>query len=207
MLKDTNLNSEYKMKSQLSAYEPKYNKDAAHHVARIQNSQVQRNRPMIKVLDKAADSQTAQQRAQWQADRMGGESAKVDAVIQGHRLGGALVEPNKTVLVKSRFAHIDNEMLIERVTWSMDDGGSKANITLVPPKAYGGKAGASSGKAGAAKAADAGKVADASKAGAAANTIQPAAGYSGAQTSVAPTPAPGSPASPGVAVESFRGAR
>ena len=54
---------------------------------------------------------------------------------------GKIWEPGKLVWVESAFLDIAQDMLIERVSYQQDDGGSIATISLTDPRSYGGEGG------------------------------------------------------------------
>lgn len=146
-LDDMNLYSNFKIKSQLSSHEDKYGEEAAHNASEVQDSRSTRYRPYIRVMDKAADRETARSRADWHARRVSGDSAKVSATIYGHHINGALVTPNRRLYVNSEFLKISHEMLVDTVTWKKDNsGGTTTDMTLVPPASFGGKEKSNSGK-------------------------------------------------------------
>jgi prophage tail gpP-like protein len=143
-MKDTNLFSNHKNKSQLSSYEDKYGAEAAHNVAEVSDSRVKRHRPKVHVVDKSADKETSQKKAEWSAKQAGADALTVDAEIWGHTINGTLVVPNVRLLVQSPFLKVFRTMLVEGVNWSCSvSDGTKCKFNLVLPSAYDGEDGAS----------------------------------------------------------------
>lgn len=121
------------------------------------DAELGRYRPVIVIHDGDTDKDRAKKRAATRRDRESGNSLKANVTVQGHHDdGGTLWEPGNLVFVDSQFADIQQDMAIETVTFSQDrKEGSIAVLSLVDPRALGGKGG-KGGKAGAAWASDAG---------------------------------------------------
>lgn len=121
------------------------------------DAELGRYRPVIVIHDGDTDKDRAKKRASTRRDRESGNSLKANVTVQGHHDdGGTLWEPGHLVFVDSQFADIQQDMAIETVTFSQDrKEGSLAVLSLVDPRALGGKGG-KGGKAGAAWASDAG---------------------------------------------------
>ncbi len=109
------------------------------------DSGVKRYRPRIIVLETDGDKARARERADHEKERCAGNSVKATITVQGWRdAGGKLWEPNSIVFVNSPILmHIVQDMLIEKVTFSQDNGdsgqGTTAKLDLVDPRAYRGK--------------------------------------------------------------------
>lgn len=75
-------------------------------------------------------------RAQWEASRRYGQSRVAHVIVTGWRDGaGALWAPNSVVAVKSDTLKIDEDRVIAEAVWSRDDaGGTRTQLTLIPPE-------------------------------------------------------------------------
>ncbi|MFG6500139.1 phage baseplate assembly protein [Sulfitobacter sp. 1A15106] len=127
--------SDYEVKSQLAGAEGRYGTQAAQEVGRAVDRTVKRYRPHVAVSEIASPTQTAAERASWQARRIAGKSVKADVTVQGFHLDGQLWAPDRLVYVQSAMLKMDHEMLIESVKYTQDDNGSRCDLKLVPPKA------------------------------------------------------------------------
>lgn len=112
---------------------------------------VSRYRPMVLVVDDDITKAALKKRVEQRRDRQAGNSLKAVATVQGFRDdGGTLWTPGRLIWTESPFGQIAQDMAIENVAWRQDDrGGSTAKLSLVDPRAYGGKKG-KAGKSGAA---------------------------------------------------------
>ncbi len=115
------------------------------------DAEVGRYRPVIVVHDGDTDKKRAKKRADTRRDREAGNALKANVTVQGcHDDGGQLWEPGALVFLQSQFLDIAQDMAIETMTISQDrHDGSLSVLSLVDPRALGGKGG-KGGKAGAA---------------------------------------------------------
>lgn len=134
-----------------------HGEDALQIEGKARDAELGRYRPVIVFHDGDTDKDRAKKRAATRRDREAGNALKANVTVQGHHDdGGTLWEPGALVFVDSTFADIHQDMAIETVTFSQDrKEGSIAVLSLVDPRALGGKGG-KGGKAGAAWASDAG---------------------------------------------------
>jgi len=121
------------------------------------DAEVGRYRPVIIVHDGDTDKNRAKKRASTRRDREAGNSLKAYVTVQGcHDAGGALWEPGALIFTQSPFLDVSQDMAIETMVLSQDrKDGSLSVLSLVDPRALGGKGG-KGGKAGAAWGSDAG---------------------------------------------------
>lgn len=95
----------------------------------------------------------ARQRAKWHRDRAAGEGTTCEVTTSGWRDGaGRLWTPGYLVFVEIPSLGIVQDMLVKKVSLKQDDtesGGTQASLSLVDPRAFGGKSGkgSKSGKA------------------------------------------------------------
>lgn len=132
--------------------------DALQIEGKARDAEVGRYRPVIVVHDGDTDKDRAKKRASTRRDREAGNSLKANVTVQGFfDDGGVLWEPGALVFVDSDFADIHQDMAVESVTFSQDrKSGSLSVLSLVDPRALGGKGGGG-GSAGGAWATDAGE--------------------------------------------------
>jgi prophage tail gpP-like protein len=110
---------------------------------------VPRDRPLIIVQRDDTDSDKAEKTAKNRAARAAGEGISASITVVGWRdEGGVLWTPGWIVWVESEFLDLKQDMLIKNVTGSQDGGGTLCELSLVDPRAFGGKKGkgAKSGK-------------------------------------------------------------
>ncbi len=107
---------------------------------------VNRNRPVLVVIDEDTDTTRAMQRAKWRLAREAGHALKAEIAVQSfHDDGGLLWTPGNSVFVDSEFLAIQQNMAVEKVTYSQRRGaGSIAHLHLCDPQALGGQAGQAS---------------------------------------------------------------
>jgi prophage tail gpP-like protein len=134
-----------------------HGEDALQIEGKARDAEVGRYRPVIVIHDGDTDKDRAKKRASTRRDREAGNSLKANVTVQGFRDdGGTLWEPGWLIFVESPFADVHQDMAIESVTFSQDrKTGSLSVLSLVDPRALGGKGGGGGG-AGGAWASDAG---------------------------------------------------
>lgn len=139
--------SEYKVRAQ----SPDGTGDEATRIEEsAKDSAVGRPRPNILAADEDMDKAAARIRADWRKDRAAGESLTATIVTAGWRdQDGTIWTPGHLVWVESQFLDIAQDMLIKSVQYDQSkDAGSTCSLSLVDPRAFGGKKGkvAKSGK-------------------------------------------------------------
>lgn len=115
--------------------------DALEIEAKVKDASLGRYRPVIIIKDSDTDNKRAQKRAAKRRDSEAGNSLKANITMQGFRdEGGAVWEPGNLVYVDSAFLEIHQDMAIESVTFEqVRDSGSLSVLSLVDPRALGGK--------------------------------------------------------------------
>jgi prophage tail gpP-like protein len=107
---------------------------------------ITRDRTRVIVIDGNTSSDRAKKRATYHRDRAAGEAIKAGVSVAGWRDdNGALFVPGNKVWTESAFLGLKQDMLIEHVTYTQTPKSTNAHLGLVDPRAYGGKAGQSSG--------------------------------------------------------------
>lgn len=143
---DSNRHSEYVVRGQ--SYDG-HGKDALQIEATATDTEIQRKRPVIHVMDGNTDKKRAKKRAKHRRDRTAGNSRRAQITVPGWRDDdGALWAPGNKSWTESPFLDLKQDMLIESVAYAAEfQGGSNVKLTLVDPRAFNGKEGkaASSG--------------------------------------------------------------
>ncbi|PHQ72403.1 MAG: hypothetical protein COB93_00230 [Sneathiella sp.] len=136
-ISDENRHSEYIVKGQVSIGT---DDDALSPEGRSKDEGVTRYRPKIIIPSGSVDKKRAQEIADWERDRAAGEGRKASLTVSGWRDGeGLLWEPSWLVSCVFPWLRIDQDMLIERVTFKQGADGTTTEMALVDPRAYGGK--------------------------------------------------------------------
>lgn len=106
------------------------------------NTSVKRHRPQIVVNDGDTTEDLAKDRAKTRKERENGDALKANITVQGFRdEAGKVWEPGYTIFIESPFLDVSQDMLIESVEFSQDDGGSLSYLSLTDPGSYGGSSG------------------------------------------------------------------
>lgn len=102
---------------------------------------VKRRRNRMIVAEGDTDKKRAKDRAKHEKERCAGNGTKATVTAQGWRdMAGMLWEPNTLVFVSSPLLmHLEQDMLIEKIDLTQDDGGTIAKLSLVDPRAYRGQ--------------------------------------------------------------------
>ena len=82
-------------------------------------------------------TESAKQRAQWEATVRAARGDTVTVTVQGWRQGDGTLWPiNAMARVKLPELQVDGTLLISSAVYSLDDGGSTTQLTLKPPSAF-----------------------------------------------------------------------
>lgn len=108
-----------------------------------EDSAVNRFRPIIIPQDDDADRSAAKKRAKTRRDREAGNALKANVTVQGFRdAAGRLWTPGDMVPLFSPFLGVSQTMLLETAAFTQSRAqGSTTQLSLVDPRAYGGKSG------------------------------------------------------------------
>jgi len=105
--------------------------------AEVKDESLPRYRPTVIVIAEDTDKDRAKKFAEHTRNRAAGNALKATVTLQGFRDdGGTVWEPNRLIWTDSSFLQIQQDMLIETVTFRQDERGSMTVISLVDPKAY-----------------------------------------------------------------------
>jgi len=116
--------------------------DALEIEAIARDAQVGRNRPVVIIEREDTSKGRAKSRAKNRKDRAAGNGLKARITVPGFRDdAGKLWTPGHLIWVESPFLDIAQDMLVESVDMGQDSGGSLTALSLVDPRAYGGKGG------------------------------------------------------------------
>nr|WP_148287913.1 hypothetical protein [Rhodopseudomonas sp. B29] len=134
-----------------------HGEDALQIEGMARDAEVGRYRPVIVIHDGDTDKKRAKKRAATRRDREAGNALKANATVQGFKdKGGKVWKPGALVFLGSPFLDVQQNMAIETAVYSQDrKDGSLSVLSLVDPRALGGKA-SKGGSAGAAWSSDAG---------------------------------------------------
>lgn len=113
---------------------------------------MRRHRPRVIVPPEQMAKKDARDRAKWHRDRAAGEGTTAEITVKGWRdAAGALWTPGHLVTVTIADLGLAQDMQIKAVSLEQSDaesGGTQAKLSLVDPRAFGGKKG-KGGKSGA----------------------------------------------------------
>lgn len=146
---DSGRHSEVKVKAQAP---DGYTADSLEIEDKASDEGVKRLRRRVIVPPEQVKKSEARTRAKWHRDRAAGKGTTCEVTVVGWRdIAGTLWTPGYLVAVAIADLGILQDMMIESVSLSQSDadsGGTRATLSLVDPRAYGGKAGkgAKSGK-------------------------------------------------------------
>jgi prophage tail gpP-like protein len=99
---------------------------------------VPRFRRFAEMAEDPLDDAPAQARARWRAKHNAAISTEATVTVQGFRQvdGGDLWRINRTISVKSPRLGIDQRMLIGKITYTIDEHGSRTDLLVAPPAAF-----------------------------------------------------------------------
>jgi prophage tail gpP-like protein len=103
----------------------------------VKDPEITRYRPLVLVAEAQSDNGMAETRADWEVRRRKGEGTKATVTVNGfHQRDGTLWAPNMKVQVEAPWLALNRELIISEVTYSYDEGGEKAALTLTLPDAF-----------------------------------------------------------------------
>lgn len=137
---DSQRHYKYIVQSQLNAQSQDLGvspKDIASQRGQAIDSQIRTSRLLEFNAEESSDSQTATERAVWEANIRRARSLSYSPTIQGHSVNGQLWKPNILVEVDDDFADIQATLLIKSVRYAQSiDGGSTTKLGLTYQDAY-----------------------------------------------------------------------
>ena len=105
----------------------------------VRDKGIRRHRPRVIVAEGQADPATARRRAEWDMARRRGRGSKATITVAGWRQsGGSLWQANQRVAITAPWLSLDEatEFVIGEITYTLDEGGSLAELTCMPPEAF-----------------------------------------------------------------------
>ena len=108
------------------------------------NTKVKSNRPKTILAEHDMSQDDAKKRAKWHKERQDAESITASVTCQGWRdSNGSVWQVNTLVHILSPMLKLDMDMLLDSVSLSQDESGSKAALSFTSPKSLGGSSGGS----------------------------------------------------------------
>jgi prophage tail gpP-like protein len=102
----------------------------------VTNEFVDRYRPLLIIHEGQADESAVKDRARWEAKIRNSKATKAQITVQGWDSGGGLWGINRLVQVESNWLGIHDIMLITNVSFTLDENGELAVITLASQGSY-----------------------------------------------------------------------
>lgn len=116
---------------------------------KVYDDTVGRYRPAIRFLEREGGDRDVKRRGEWKRLRQHGSGTQVNLSLAGWRdKGGTLWTPGHLVAVSWPAERLDQDLSVSTVTFTQNDKGTIAALTLVEPKSQGGSASSGGGKKG-----------------------------------------------------------
>lgn len=130
--------SEYRVLGQQEAQDQElFGETAFHLTGTAKDALVLRHRPLVVTAIDLNGNATAQQRAEWERNVRYGRSQRLQYTVQGwHYAPGQLWPINRLVPVRDRFLGLDVDRLITEASYTLDDGGLRTELVLMPREAF-----------------------------------------------------------------------
>ncbi len=104
--------------------------------ATVTDKAIKRHRPLVIMAEQQGDAAKLKERAQWEANVRTGRGSTIQAVVQGWTHADGLWKPNTRVHVTSKKLKVDRPMLITSATFTLDEAGTKTDLSLCLPDAF-----------------------------------------------------------------------
>jgi len=128
--------SQYRVKGQ----HPMVDLQAAEQVvspsAIVRDRGMGRHRPLTVIAEEPGSEDQYATRATWEANMRYGKSRRASYTLAGWSAAGVLWRPNAIVHVRDPFVGIDEDMLIVGVDFSLDEQGSRTQISVARKEAF-----------------------------------------------------------------------
>lgn len=125
------------VKGQAAGTDSFFGEPAAAAKGRQADPAIGRHRPLTVIAEAPGDDAALAERAAWEVTVRRGRSRSVEITVAGWRMSdGRLWAPNMLVPAVSDWLGIDQDMLIVSVTYSLDETGTLARLSLMRPDAY-----------------------------------------------------------------------
>lgn len=128
--------SEYHVKGQSSSILGNVD-DNTKGQAVAKDSGIERYRPTLILAENSADTDGAQQRANWESSFRAAKGMQVNVAVQGWtQKGGEIWATNQTVHIDCRSLGLKQDMLIQRVKFDQSESGRRVELELIRPDAF-----------------------------------------------------------------------
>ena len=129
--------SKYTVKGQAAGTDDIFGEAAAQPVASATDAGITRRREIILQSETQGGAGTMRERVEWEKAVREGKSLTATYTLQGWReASGTLWRPNSIVSVVDDMGGVRGDLLISEVTYSIDDRGSLAILSVLPPEAF-----------------------------------------------------------------------
>lgn len=129
--------SQYIVKGQASGDDHANGKTVAHPTGSAADPAIKRHRPLIVIAEEQSTIANSGMRARWEASTRAGRSQSAILVVPGWRDDtGQLFAAGATVSVTVPRLFIEGPMLIQAVTFVLDERGTVAELVVTPPSAW-----------------------------------------------------------------------
>lgn len=128
--------SQYTLKGQSAGGDDWSGEQASAAKATATDPAVRRYRPLIVVSDSQGDGVTLKDRALWEATFRAARAIDIMITAQGWAHSNGLWAPNAIVHVNDKWLRLNDELLIKAVRLVLDEGGTRAELTLTRPDAF-----------------------------------------------------------------------
>lgn len=129
--------SEYRVLGQQQGTNTVNGEAASAVAATAKDNGVTRYRPLVLTNETQGDAAQAKKRAQWEARVRAARSVTVDVTVQGWRQADGTLWPlNAMVRADIPYLRIEQDLLIAKVDYKLDSGGTTTRLTLRSPDAF-----------------------------------------------------------------------
>lgn len=128
--------SEYRVVGQKSGTDESFAESTNEVASNVSDPRATRYRPLLIQQQGQLTSQLARERVNWERGSRMGKALTATYKVQGWRQSnGQLWVPNLIVPVKDPVIGFERDMLITEVTYSLDENGTIATLSVAPPEA------------------------------------------------------------------------
>jgi prophage tail gpP-like protein len=110
--------------------------EASEPTANVNDSGVNRYRPLIIYAEDNATPESLKKRVTWQRNINYGRGTSAEVVVVGWKNNGLVWQFNKLQKIESESLGVDGELLISNVNYKLDDNGTTTILTLKRAEAY-----------------------------------------------------------------------
>lgn len=133
--------SRYVVKGQASGNDEHHGKAVAQIRGEATDAGVSRSRTLLLIGEEQSDAASLKLRAEWEAKVRAARAETITVELPGWFGGdgsasGPVWQPGARAECHAPSVAVSGEKLIERVTFTRDDSGTRSSLTLVPPEAW-----------------------------------------------------------------------